>query len=44
MNGEINRLKRRVDTVDADPCRAIGEMSEFDYVEAAAEKNRKWPH
>ena len=38
LNGEINRLKWRVDTVDADPCCAFGERSEFDDVEAAAGK------
>ena len=38
LNGEINRLKRRVDIVDADPCYPIGERSEFDNVEAAAGK------
>ena len=38
MNSEINCLKRRVDTVDADPCRAIGERSEFDDVKASAGK------
>ena len=36
LNGEINHLKRRVDTVNADPCCAIGERSAFDDVEAAA--------
>ena len=38
LNSEINRLKRRVGTVDADPCCAIGEGSELDNVEAAAGK------